>query len=121
VPYIKQSDRDYLKNTGKPRNAGELNYLITLLLIKHTINYESINHMAAMITLFEHVILKGNFYSAKPPKDKFGSELHDLLHTTEKLFTQDILGAFKCAWSEFYRRKVAPYEDQKMVENGDVY
>jgi len=31
------------------------------------------------------------------------------------------LGVLDCAAREFYRRKVAPYEDQKMAENGDVY
>lgn len=33
----------------------------------------------------------------------------------------DILGAFDGASKEFYRRLVAPYEDKKLFENGDVY
>lgn len=33
----------------------------------------------------------------------------------------DIIGALECAKLEMYRRMVAPYEDQKIVENGDVY
>lgn len=32
----------------------------------------------------------------------------------------DVLGALEGAKLEFYRRKVAPYEDQKILENGDV-
>ena len=32
-----------------------------------------------------------------------------------------IMGAFICAAFEFYRRVIAQYEDQKIVENGDVY
>lgn len=31
------------------------------------------------------------------------------------------MGALVGAQAEFYRRMVAPYEDQKMEENGDVY
>lgn len=31
-----------------------------------------------------------------------------------------ILGCAESAKQEFYRRKVAPYEDQKIQENGDV-
>jgi len=31
-----------------------------------------------------------------------------------------ILGCMECAKTEFYRRIVAPYEDQKIKENGDV-
>jgi len=33
----------------------------------------------------------------------------------------DILGALEGAKLEFYRRVVAPYEDKKIIENGDVY
>lgn len=33
----------------------------------------------------------------------------------------DILGALEGAKLEFYRRVVAPYEDEKIKENGDVY
>lgn len=31
------------------------------------------------------------------------------------------IGALECAKLELYRRLVAPYEDQKCAENGDVY
>ena len=33
----------------------------------------------------------------------------------------DIVGALEGAKMEFYRRAVAPYEDNKIDENGDVY
>lgn len=33
----------------------------------------------------------------------------------------DIIGALEGAKLEFYRRVVAPYEDTKIKENGDVY
>lgn len=33
----------------------------------------------------------------------------------------DIIGALESAKLEFYRRVVAPYEDKKRAENGDVY
>ncbi|MGV3773088.1 MAG: DUF6899 family protein [Verrucomicrobiales bacterium] len=32
----------------------------------------------------------------------------------------DLMGALECIKQEFYRRKVAPYEDLKIKENGDV-
>jgi len=32
----------------------------------------------------------------------------------------NIMGCLDCASKEFYRRIVAPYEDKKIVENGDV-
>jgi hypothetical protein len=33
----------------------------------------------------------------------------------------DIIGALECAKQEFYRRQLAIYEDQKIVENGDIH
>lgn len=33
----------------------------------------------------------------------------------------DIFGALIGALLELYRRKAAPYEDKKIIENGDVY
>ena len=33
----------------------------------------------------------------------------------------DIVGALEGCKLEFYRRIAAPYEDQKIIENGDVY
>jgi len=33
----------------------------------------------------------------------------------------DIVGALEGAKLELYRRKIAPYEDLKFKENGDVY
>lgn len=33
----------------------------------------------------------------------------------------DVLGALEGCKLEFYRRQVAPYEDQKIQANGDVY
>lgn len=32
-----------------------------------------------------------------------------------------IIGVLECVKMEFYRRMVAPYEDDKIKENGDVY
>jgi hypothetical protein len=42
---------------------------------------------------------------------------HDLSYRT----INDVLGALEGAKLEFYRRVAAPYEDQKIQENGDVY
>lgn len=33
----------------------------------------------------------------------------------------DVVKAFECAKLEFYRRVAAPYEDEKIKQNGDVY
>lgn len=32
----------------------------------------------------------------------------------------DIMGVLSCVGAEFYRRVIAPYEDKKIIQNGDV-
>lgn len=32
----------------------------------------------------------------------------------------DVIGALECCKLEMYRRSIAPYEDEKIKENGDV-
>ena len=32
----------------------------------------------------------------------------------------NLIGALECVKDEFYRRQLAPYEDEKIEENGDV-
>ena len=44
-------------------------------------------------------------------------EGHGLNYTT----VNDVVGVLECAKTEFYRRIVAPYEDKKIIANGDVY
>ena len=80
MPYITKEDRYIIDSFMTPETAGQLNYLITVLLSDYFKrrggNYQSIN---------------------------------------------DIVGALEGAKLEFYRRVAAPYEDKKIVENGDVY
>lgn len=44
----------------------------------------------------------------------------DLKGTNYKTIN-DIIGALEGAKLEFYRRVAVPYEDTKIIENGDVY
>ena len=32
----------------------------------------------------------------------------------------ELIGVLECVKQEFYRRKVVPYEEEKMKENGDI-
>lgn len=82
MPYVKKEQRkrmiDNCEVVGK--DAGELNYTITNMLL-------------------DYVELKGESYQT----------------------INDIIGALEGAKLEFYRRFATPYEDKKIVENGDVY
>lgn len=48
--------------------------------------------------------------------------INDYISTNEECYQtyNDIMGALEGAKLELYRRKIAPYEDQKIKENGDV-
>lgn len=79
MPYINSDDRVSLEISHHARNPGELNYLISMVMLdyldRHGLSYGTLN---------------------------------------------DILGACSGAGEEFYRRIVAPYEDKKRVEHGDL-
>jgi len=80
MPYISQDNRQGFAYEFPPRTAGDLNYVITLLLTSYIgangKNYRTLN---------------------------------------------EVVGVLECAKLELYRRVVAPYEDRKCEENGDVY
>lgn len=85
MPYIKQErqvflDRDDHSDQEDPKNAGELNYVLT-------------------------TIIRDYFYGN-------GGRYQQI---------NDIMGALEGAKTEFYRRVAAPYEDEKIKTNGDVY
>lgn len=80
MPYIEQSSRRYIAEGDGPANAGELNYAITLAIMR--------------------------YYYRQDPKYQH---------------INDILGALEGAKLEFNRRIVAPFEETKRVNNGDVY
>lgn len=66
-----------------------------------------------------------------PPEDLSAGDLNYLVTgmaimwvTHKKLNYENLnaaYGALTAAANEFYRRLVAPYEDRKIAENGDVY
>ncbi len=79
MPYIDMVTRNYIDAGGSPHTVGELNYLLTSMVL--------------------------DFLGDDPNYEKFNS----------------VIGALECCKLEMYRRAVAPYEDVKIKENGDVY
>ena len=43
------------------------------------------------------------------------------LYKTSYSELNEAIGVLECAKQELYRRRLAPYEDEKIKENGDVY
>lgn len=80
MPYVDQKQRAMLVKGVQPENPGQLNYLITELVI-------------------DYVLGVGLSYQA----------------------INDVSGALTEATAEFRRRVTVPYEQRKILENGDCY
>lgn len=116
MPYIDKERRAALLNSGaKPENAGELNFLITTRLTDMVVSY------GASYTTFNQ--LMGRLERSRLELTTGLGQWADSLGMGPiQGFTQiQILGVLSCVQQEFYRRVVAPYEDQKCRENGDVF
>jgi len=138
VPYIKAEDRIRLA-LDYPRTAGELNYLLTLRIKKEFTDkgqsYAVFNDIVAAIELVK--IGQASIGLAADLEDIMAMYLfatNDLPALEERMEppTEEelvilgqrgvsALGAIECAKLEFIRRVVSPYEDAKIVANGDVY
>jgi len=64
----------------------------------------------------------------KAPKKKMAGHLNYiitklLISTNPNSYTEfnDLVGVLESVKLEFYRREIVPYEDKKIIENGDVY
>lgn len=121
MPYIKQDRREAMGLDQPPRNEGELNYCLTWHLI-----FTDVEVL--------YVALKG--------------EVEEYLSVRDESYAlyNEVIGVLECCRREFVRRrgantaqdlireallgevmkglydgKVAPYEDTKIKENGDIY
>lgn len=92
MPYIKQAQRDLLELYIKQLNAE----LQQIAIAEGNVEPGIINYVITRILVdLKH---KGNYNN------------HNAL-----------MGALESSKLEYYRRRVAPYEDLKIIENGDVY
>ena len=66
-------------------------------------------------------------YIAKlPPEEQDGALNYSVSKILKKVYPRSYfnynrsMGVLECIKSEWYRRQIAPYEDEKIAENGDV-
>ncbi len=92
MPYIKQEDRlNFLKS------IHEIRMLFSRLEMSGKLDVGKLNYIISII-IHEYLENKGLKYNT----------------------CNDIMGVMESAKAEFYRRVVAPYEDLKIQENGDI-
>lgn len=97
-PYIKLARRVDIDNGKNPENAGELNYKIISEIKKYLsyLNYKKI-------------------VEGKKDEKGFVGTANNYKDYNE------VIGVLECVKQELYRRLIAPYEDKKKDENGDVF
>jgi hypothetical protein len=97
MPYITKEKREQV-NT-------QLGYLIDAVVETST---GDVSALPGILNYCITVMIKST-YHAVTGKKKLSYADHN-----------SAVGMLECAKQEFYRRNTAPYEDEKVVENGDV-
>ena len=76
---------------------------------------------------WEEIINKVNEMLKDTPVEKIDGELNYLIskiignsHPPKYFNYNRAIGLLECIKQEFYRKKVSPYEDEKIEENGDI-
>jgi hypothetical protein len=122
MPYISAEKRDELKSRA-PRDAGELNYELTMFV--RTNAYIVREHR-----LVRMILAKVQEYLAAKPRQGY-TEFNEVLgvlsaacfeHNQREWWhgSDGARSVFDRAARQFYDGVVAPYEERKIVENGDM-
>lgn len=131
MPYITQARRNDLADGQSPATYGELNYLVTRILLdelgpRESWGYAKLNRMVGIICNLQIIITRGTVMANVSADDM--RIINRIVDATLVACgggwgknVSDLLGVFECVKLEFYRRIVAPYEDAKIAENGDVF
>lgn len=134
MPYIRMEDRERLTPPEGmipdiPKTAGELNYVISARIKREY------TEKGKSYALFNDIIAALESAKLGLENSELAMEFSELVaryvFQTAGLESMEInkmsrrvnsgIGALEAAKLEFYRRVVAPYEDKKIFDNGDVY
>jgi hypothetical protein len=117
MPYITQDERKQIALGKPPSTPGQLNYVITRLVIESSIG-----------TLKAHIIEEILLYSnGKPQSYTLFNEIMGVLECVIKEYRRRVCfdvyidSVFEVLKEEFYSQYVGPYEDKKIEQNGDVF
>ena len=98
MPYITELERKIVDREGeRPWNPGTLNYAVTRLVDQYLVDRHAclVDELAGT--------------DAGPVSPLYYEWINE------------VIGVLECAKLELYRRVAAPYEDDKRLQNGDVY
>lgn len=123
MPYLTADRKAHLDDGAVPVTLGDLTYRLTVRLLEHSMNFEAVE--AAMREEIDH------FLHGKQLSFKDYAEVLGCMVATEQEFNRQRSKIDPTIWtnahilerviSRYYQSDVAPYEDRKLEQNGDVY
>ncbi len=130
MPYIPDlKRREYLKETLDPINGGELNFTLYYLSLRYLDRvgktYDKCEDVDDALHYAMNQPMIGNLPETMPKMDVINQcelkYLFDYICYDYYLKTgRDPGRTIRMCAREFYRRIIGPYEDEKIMENGDV-
>ena len=136
MPYISQADRLALSDYDTivtPRSLDELDYVLKRVINRFLSETLHAEHQASDISQVDRPALS-NYGTIAVPRSS--GELNYVLTRIVNRFLDEtqrwgetphyedynaVMGVLTCMQHEIYRRRIAPYEDEKIGENGDVF
>jgi len=129
MPYIKKEDRQRLTgangkwNCSAIKTAGELNYLLTKLALSDF--WETQDNLKGAILLRTEAFFEASDKKYQNHNDVIGALMGCMLEFSRRFAAahrrpSEFILVMTEVLEEFYVKKTAVYEDQKIIENGDV-
>ena len=108
MPYIDKHERDLIDHSADFTSMSGLNQFIKKVdKLRDSVSH---SHMATHPGTLNYIITRLCDYWCR---DYAGEANYEKYNT--------VIGVLECVKQELYRRQIAPYEDEKCKENGDVY
>lgn len=132
MPYVDEAARARVKldssaESAFPKNAGELNYLLTLSALRYLeqapLNYQRINNVITALGATQRFFgtrQADGLHAYTDDMTPLAAEFA-MIALMARLPDGDTIGTIACMGLEFYRRVAVPYETRKAHDNGDVY
>lgn len=138
MPYIDQAARAEIAEGRTPKTPGELNFQLTRIVMndlaeRGPLSYTACHGVITSLEALKVEVIVANLPPGVPFCIQRGGEPSALSLKLALVLAEfgkangaawslaDVLGTIECVKLEFYRRVVAPYEDQKCEQNGDAY
>jgi hypothetical protein len=129
MPYITRDEREELESgraSSFKLSAGQINFLITraidVELSSRGVSYSVLNDIVGDLDMLQVRIAAGlSVRSDDSVQLQWMQWIIESWMSLSGATARDAVGVLGCVREELYRRVAAPYEDSKVMANGDVY